>query len=83
VAKKKAPLKVSAKSKVVDIPRVKGKSYPVTKMPMYASLEAVKRAADTLVGMGFDRVSALEILAAQLHENLLNLKAYLDKQGGK
>ena len=83
MAKKKAPLKLGNKSRIVEIPRVKGKSYPVTKMPLYASLETVKRTAELLVGLGFDQVSALEIIAAQLHENLLELKAFIEKKGGK
>ena len=53
MAKKKASLKLSGKTRIVEIPRVKGKSYPRTTTPIQYSVEAVNRAVDSLMGMGF------------------------------
>jgi len=80
VVKKQAPLKLGSKTKTITIKKKPSKTYPKT--PLNASLEAVRRSADHLEGMGFTRVHALETIAAQLHENLLALKDFHAKKGG-
>lgn len=50
---------------------------------MNASREAVQRAVEVMIGMGWTREFALEMLATQLHESLLSLRAYHAKKGGK
>jgi hypothetical protein len=88
MAKRQEPLKVSSKTRVIEIPRVKGKSYPRTNAARQASTEAVNRTVEFLMGVGFDRESALLSIAAQLHESLVAVKLYHDnkkaeKKGGK
>jgi hypothetical protein len=86
MAKTKAPLKAGKKMRVVEIPRVKGKSYPKTTSPRQASTEAINRTVEFLMGVGFDRESALLSIAAQLHESLVAVKLYNDykkSKGGK
>lgn len=89
MAKTKASLKVGKKNRVVEIPREKGKSYPISKSARQSSTEAVNRTVEFLIGIGFDRESALLSIAAQLHESLVAVKLYNDnkkslaKKGGK
>ena len=83
MAKTKESLKVGKKMRVVEIPRAKGKSYPRTTPQRQASTEAVNGTVEFLMGVGFDRESALLSIAAQLHESLVAVKLYNDNKRSK
>jgi hypothetical protein len=85
MAKRPAPetLRLSRKTRVVKLKKDPSKTYPKNLTPMSASLKAVREAAIHLQGLGFTHVGALEVLAAQMHENLLAYSAYKAKKGGR
>jgi hypothetical protein len=72
--KKQAPLKLGDKMKV--IPLKKQRRNPRVPSLAEFSMQAVRRAAETLVNLGFSEVDAYRSLAAQLHESLVALKKH-------
>lgn len=83
MVKKKEPLRLGSKTRVVKIKKDRSKTYPKNVIPMTASLMAIREAVIHLMGMGFDHITALETLAAQMHENLVALKKFHNLTEGK
>jgi hypothetical protein len=65
-------LKLGDKTKVIPIKPKRSRNR--LRSPYEFSLEAVTRAADTLVTFGFSEAQAYRTIAAQLHESLVKLK---------